>query len=365
MSRRRKVKACATPRIRPKSGTGKCQFTPDLRRFACEAYKYAYLSERPDAGPVASIHQAGKGRKGDEVWSKAFKNFMTTHGHSFASPSCPRPCTKTTFIKVVKRWLQRETSLQDGQQLVRASQAQRIGLSDSEVKELASLLGQPVIDDKCGSCKYFVSIEDAAVKRPRVRELVTKATVSTSALHRLLVEERQFLTYSMVDEVPVLPPRTLESREKAAEVWGCRKPWFVGHPSSTRSEHCPDVFWDPRWYEQFTFIIDATSFEDGATSAVKCKDHVYRDKAKVYGPTHVTDAKHVAATTKVMVYCIIHPYGGLVCGPDIMYTGSKIPRVSNDEKQDARKEELLPTWCAHVCLHFYCWRGGVLIGDRL
>ncbi len=226
------------------------------------------------------------------------------------------------------------------------------GLSEGELQLLASLIAEPVLDEDGDSCTYFSSIDAAAAERPQVQELVAKATVSTSVLHDVLVEDLELLKYNQVDEVPALKQSTLKKRQRASDIWGGRRAWLTGPDAGTRSHHRAEVEWDKRWYSQFTFMIDATSFEDGALSKGSSKENVYTLENKQWGPTHVTGPQTVTATTRVMVYCIIHPFGGLICGPDIVFTGSKIPHTTHGTHGDERKEQIqaknnaLPSWCA-------------------
>ena len=99
-------------------------------------------------------------------------------------------------------------------------------------------------------------------------------------------------------------------------------PWLYV-TNCTRSEADVPEYFDWEYYFNFTFMIDACSFEDGPGSGV-------------------TKSKFIVNSSKLMYYTVIHPQGGVICGPDLVYTGSKVPVSRSDDKA-----KILTDWC--VC----------------
>ena len=147
MARAKRSSKRARSHPKPKSLSGKCQWTPELRRAACDLYVQA-CRHHPDKNSDGSvIHDADKGRKGCPVWTQAYTEFLSLHGHSLHSPEMPRGCSRKQFINLVKTWHKRHQMYSHVQPLKRECHPHGTGLFEGELQLLASLIAEPVLDD--------------------------------------------------------------------------------------------------------------------------------------------------------------------------------------------------------------------------
>jgi hypothetical protein len=206
---------------------------------------------------------------------------------------------------------------------------------------------------------HFETIQQAidSEQGAALREILQHKKITANSVHKLLVRDLKVLSHSVADRRPRLPPGTLASRQSAAEVWSKRVPWLT---LSNQDEEVPAVaYFDWEYYFNFTFMIDACSFEDGPCSGVNKSKRVYRIPDRLWGPELEEDEQSIAKGTKLMYYVVMHPHGGLVVGPDLVFTGNRVPSTLSN-----CKEAMLTEWhesatppaerCTNLSLLAYC-----------
>ena len=148
--------------------------------------------------------------------------------------------------------------------------------------------------------------------------------------------------------------RTLRLRQQCAEVLAGRVPWLHrksfqlareagthgrATPLANSNEDVPavrgvkrpahPVFWKPEYYSQFTVVVDATTFTNREEPPVQNRQMVYVNRHHTHGPRLVKKDTPISAEVKLMVYAAIHPHLGLVAGPDVMFTGSRLKQSTD------------------------------------
>jgi len=85
-------------------------------------------------------------------------------------------------------------------------------------------------------------------------------------------------------------------------------------------------------------MIDAISFEDSdAPSSRSTRSYTLRHE--IPPPTIVEPKERIDAMNHVMGYTVLHPHEGVICGPDVVFTGRKVPEVHK-----AKKAQILEKW---------------------
>lgn len=316
------------PHPKPKATSGKAHFEDDQRVRSCLAYHIAHKEFRK-CEPDPRYVRSGKRGREDPVWSRAYE--LYEHGRRSASQYV-REATRRQFKDCVSRWYERWHAGEVCKRLGNASK-ERLGMTEVEVAYAVEVISTPV--QKGRSFVHFETIAQALAsdEGAELRAILKQRKVSTTRLHKLLVDDLKLLTHNVVDSRPELPKATLESREKAADIWAGRKPWTYQY-NATQNCNEPHYFdWD--YYFNFTFMIDACSFEDGpASGSKKQARNVYRKAGVLWGPEIEEPPQSIVKGSKLMYYTIIHPHGGVVCGPDLVYTGSKVPVAQAGDKAD-------------------------------
>lgn len=190
-----------------------------------------------------------------------------------------------------------------------------------------------------------------------------KSRVTMPVLHKWLMGNFPSLQYKPEDRVPRLCPSTRKGRKRCADVWRGDVLWFTrkrervlrplpgegGGEAGGQEEgqeeklgrDCPgqEVFWYPAWCGPFTFMLDATSFRNGEGPMHAPAPLVYSDRNNVYPPTPVTPDKSISQSSTTMVYVVIHKHLGVVVGPDIMLTGSKLKQSKSKLSKEEQFEQ--------------------------
>jgi hypothetical protein len=234
-------------------------------------------------------------------------------------------------------------------------------LSEAEIREAALILATP--QQQGSSFKHWRSVNDCKThdhpKRARFAQLCAKAKLKDEAFGERLMQKCPNLLHRVVaDKAGQLNPTTLKARQKAAAIWGGREPWKVLVHDRVAEQlgirmtdvddprllplHMRSEPWDWEYYRQFTFMLDATTFDD-SKGGIHSSQKVFCTPKQHYPPELVQPDKVVNCATKLMVYYVIHGYEGPVAGPFLMYTGSKTP---HHPSSDARHRDNFPHWCA-------------------
>lgn len=315
------------------STSGKAHFVAEQRIRACLSYQIAHKSIRKVS--VDAVHvRSGKRGFTDPVWTRAFELFEA--GKPSKSKAV-RQASRRQFKDLVSRWY---TRWDNGELCERVGQTGCV-LTQAEIQHAVQVIGTPV---KVGnSFVHFESMQQAldSDQGKEIRDILSVNKMSTNTLHHLLVNQLKLLSHKTADRRPKLPPGTLASRRQAAEVWAGRVPWLYV-TNCTRSEADVPEYFDWEYYFNFTFMIDACSFEDGPGSGVTKSKFVYGIPGKLWGPELEEPEQSIVNSSKLMYYTVIHPQGGVICGPDLVYTGSKVPVSRSDDKA-----KILTDWC--VC----------------
>ena len=286
--------------------------------------------------------------------TRAHENFLKHFPETKEPNQLPRPCSyKIFYDQVHKHYL----AYLRGDMLEDAPRGSITGLSPQELQELVELLVTPAVDD----CSYKLchSLTEAAEKSPRISELLNKATVSRQFLHKHLVDNK-LVRWIQEDTAEKLVERTLKQHIKAADIWAGREPWLEKlSPKFMRTHGETDqwntaayskalleaekglisIYFRPEYFKHFGFQIDACSFHT-KVDAKDTKARVYAPVDRVYPPKLVKGRKKKAKLMKVMMYVAIQRKGGIIQGPDMMYSGSSVCRKDGEK-----------SWC--VCLTCY------------
>lgn len=327
-----------SPHPKPKCNSGRSHWSEEQRANACSFYRAAFKRHyrnhpsKRDRSPTAEdLADALRGRCGDPVWSAAWHDYQLAQRKSEH-----RPLTSMRqYQKTVRAWLTRYSC---GEGTSRGGTDRLCPLSQSELDLAERALSTPI---KVGdSCIYFQTVGQCIEQSPlgpKLQELLARKNLRPQTLHRLLVKDLHILAYKKCDMREELAQTTLLQRRKTADVWARRKPWLF-RSSPTRSNHLP-VFFDWEWYFDYTFMIDAVSFEDGILSGGS-SPNVYQSISNRYGPQLLKRKKGIASTSKMMFYVMIHRHGGIIAGPSLVFSGSKVP-----QHMATQKASILAPWC--------------------
>ena len=224
-------------------------------------------------------------------------------------------------------------------------------MTDAESKRLAELLAKAI--KKGENVIRFTNLEEAKALVPEVADLCSKSNATTPVLHKWLLENNPTLQYEPEDRVPTLTPSTRKARQKCADIWRGERHWFKQkrvlrpHSKDGNPQHDTQksVYWDPAWYGPYTFMLDATSFCDREGPMHSQAPRVYSDSNHIYPPTPVEPDKSISQSTTIMVYAVIHKHLGLVVGPDIMLTGTKLKQTTSDTPKEKQLDDAgVKTW---------------------
>lgn len=327
----------------PSDPRGTAHFTEKTKICACQCYFDAYYEiykVRLDHCPLPKLVT---GRRGDPVISKAYESFMAVGTVDGVVIGEQRGCTRKAYIKLLHRYWPEYAATRSCPPPTRKK---AINLTVAEGKELAKLVATPV-KDASGSYSCWSCLADAKEKLPRVKALVDKAGATDRVLHDWLLDIEPDLRFGCQDTAFRLAPTTLKKRRECAEKWRGDACWFERVPPfKTRRVSKPEgcstmqpVTWDPAWFGQHTFMLDATHFcnKDASMKDPDITTKVYSMRGEVYPPRLVDAPKPISQATSIMVYTVIHKELGLVLGPDIMFTGTKLPMPRKRRGQAAEE----------------------------
>lgn len=106
-----------------------------------------------------------------------------------------------------------------------------------------------------------------------------------------------------------------------------------------------EYYFDMAFYHQSTVIVDATTFSNKPTTQPE-QPLVYANSHVHYGPRLRKPAKTILAEVKLIVHLAIHPFLGVIAGPDIMFTGSNLMLSKAQLTKTQQFENAgVETWC--------------------
>jgi hypothetical protein len=313
---------------------GKCHFLPTMRKRACSWFKAAHFKiYEYDLGSISEYRGKSRGQKRDVVWEEAFKLFVSGQSE-YERNALPRQTTYKSYKDLVVKWYD---AWERGLDCVRSSHHDA-NVTYDQLIHLATLLATGHEGDD-GSWSHYESVSDAREACAELKSKMEEYKLSATTLHNLLVHKHKLLKQKKADERPKHSKTTLQKRQYCSALWRGEIPWLHSTAAPTRSgEPVPVKFeWD--WYSHFTFMIDAVSFEDGGLSSSKSKN-VYSINKLTFPPALYEQVKRIDSTSRAMFYVVLHAHEGVVCGPDLVFTGSKVP-----ETEKASKASILKNWC--------------------
>jgi hypothetical protein len=319
---------------KPASAThGKCHFTPLMRKAASLCFKTEHFKTYGfDLHSIVNYRGKSKGNQRDVVWDEAFKMFV--RGQSkHEREALPRRITFKNYKDLVLKWYD---AWDRGLDCVRAS-LRGAHVTYDQLLELATVLATGR-EGEDGSWSHYQSIREARDKCEELDCKMDEYKLGESTLHHLLVHKYKLLKYTKADERPKHAKSTLLKRQRCSAIWRGDEPW-LHHAIPTRAGESVPVYFEWDWYSNFTFMIDAVSFEDGGSSSTKSKQ-VYSPRKQTFPPALYEQVKRIDSTSRAMYYVVLHAHEGVVCGPDLVFTGSRVP-----ESRKANKAEILKNWC--------------------
>lgn len=322
---------------------GKCHFPPAMRERASSCFKSAHsITYGYDLHSISDYRGKSKGNQRDVVWELAFKTFVSGHSEHQIS-ALPRKITYKNFKDLVLKWYD---AWDRGLDCVRAS-LRGAHVTYDQLLHLATLVAGGR-EGEDGSWSHYQSLREAKDECEELNSYMDDYKLSESTLHNLLVQKFKLLKYTKADERAKHAKSTLLKRQRCSAIWRGEEPWLRSELHTRAGESVPINFeWD--WYSNFTFMIDAVSFEDGGSSSSKTR-RVYSPSKQTFPPALYEQVKRIDSTSRAMYYVVLHAHEGVVCGPDLVFTGSKVP-----ESQKGNKAGILQNWCEFKkigsCLH--------------
>jgi hypothetical protein len=318
---------------KPKSRSKYAHWSESQREQACAFYVSAGKNlYGPSFDPVAP-HKAVEGRIGDQLWTTASQNFISSQRKGETKLVASRYQYKAMVRTYLRRWSLGESCRRQGKGI-------SCPLSQSEIELAVRVLGTPI--EEGDNHVYFETISECisrAADGDKLSTLLQRKQMSPESLHRLLVDQLKVLSYTVRDLRDELPDRTLQQRRTCSDIWAGRLPWLE-NPSPTRGIVSRKSFFQWSWYFSFIFMIDAVTFDDGIRS--RCKNQkVYQLKKKRFGPQTTQRKRGLDTATQLMIYVVLHPHGGIVAGPSLVLSGSRLP-----QSLASQKSTILAPWCA-------------------
>lgn len=328
-----------------KSTGRQAHFTGKQRQAACGVFKSVFKGQYGSDPVIVGkkfqcvgklSYAAQRGCKGDAVCNAAHRLYTNGAGEDHEEETPREHCSSAAFLKVVRTWYARWRAGESCERMEKP-----IILTEADVELCLQHIGEP-FDELEGSYIHYSSISKAVDASPELQEMQAryggKNKLTPTRLHKILVDDLKVLSHNMPDVKEPLCPRTLKSRRDAAEVWSGRVPWMQQASPAHRGGVQVDTYFKQEFYEQFTFMIDAVGMEDGPGSKPQRRAKVYRVAHKLWGPHLVGGQPGLKQASKMMIYVALHPEVGIVCGPDLVYTGSKVPLASKAEKAALLKQ---------------------------
>jgi hypothetical protein len=309
-----------SPHPKRKSAGPQAHFSREQHELACAFYRSAFKRKRHTSPDPADMYRGGPGCSGDPIWNVAWQDFQAGQ---LSEDRLEKPIKhRRQFKEVVRRWYHRYS---EARACCRQGSSADCDLSPCEIEFCVTTLTTPLQVGE--SYHYFETIADCIAQTEngdRLSALLPDKQMSNESLHRLLVDKLHVVKYAKCDTREELPDSTLKLRRACADKWAGRAHWLL-NPSPTRDARLVKSYFLWEWYFDYTFMIDATSFDDGIHSG-KHTQRVYQAVNKVWGPKLQRPKKSLDASSRMMFYVVIHRRGGIIKGPALMFTGSRVPQ---------------------------------------
>lgn len=335
--------------------------------------------EHYDKAIIKAVVEAVRNNMGDGKWDQLKAGRQVRHKRgcagddelslaraAFARAMSDHPqfdrVTPKVFVDLARRWGPRyHATGENGIKTVRVREAR---LSTDDLETAATILGTPYNDDE-DDPHYWRSAYDCLntehPQKAQFKGIFEKSRLRTSAGFEkmLLAKCSHIIVKKKADIREKLAKDTAKSRKDCSDVWGHRKAWRtlkrtraeregegVRARAAEEEETEQEVMWDWHYYKNYTFMIDATSFDDKPITrrnyqrAIMLKNLVHPPEVEKAPPS-------LNNATTIMVYTIIHPHLGVVLGPEVMYTGSTT-KPGNNQGAKNRHDPEFPYWCASL-----------------
>jgi hypothetical protein len=149
-----------------------------------------------------------------------------------------------------------------GQMGCESHKRRKVQLLTEEELKACDILGDPVLRD--GSWHFWRSVKEALqspeLKTSKGQRFFKRRGMKTPEAweRHLLSSHKKYLVKVFVDKRDKLTAKTLGERQHAAAVRRGDKPWFT----RGEGEDAKEVMWNPDFYEQFAFTLDAGTCAD-------------------------------------------------------------------------------------------------------
>ena len=335
---------------KPTKGHRAPHFSPAVCEHACHCFSDAYYVIEGKAVASERLPSLRAGPKPHPVLAAAYESFQREFLCDGQLITQARECSKENF-----RWILRTHWHQYfvNRTCPRPVRRKLVSLTDDETHELAGLLcKRPQLDD--GTYVAHENLAAAAKSYDRVKELIDKANATDAVLKQHLLDNVPGLKYQREDVAYALAPTTRMKRRSCAEILRGDAPWFKRPRTHQTRGQAPskdadseDVYWKQDWWAQHVFIGDATHFSDfrGDEKAKDSAPHVFvMSTDPPYPPREVPRPKSIRQSTSLMVYVVWHWFLGLVVGPDLMFTGTRLPFDEDLTREEQFKAHGLQSW---------------------
>ena len=111
--------------------------------------------------------------------------------------------------------------------------------------------------------------------------------------------------------------------------------------------------WSMDYYMMFTFMLDATTFTNISKQGSHGGEKVFKRRGVDYPPEDIKAGHNVRDACHLMAYTVLHPFLGVVLGPDFVYTGSSATNKQWDRSGSLRGKhaEGFGHWCVAPLWH--------------
>jgi hypothetical protein len=304
---------------KPASATyGKCHFLPTMRKRGRSCFKTMHaMTYSYNVGSISEYRGKTRGQQRDVVWEGAFKLFVLWQSEH-ERDALPRQTTYKSLKDLVVKWYD---AWNRGLDCVRSSH-QDAHVTYDQLLHLATLLATGHDGDD-GSWSHYEIFNDAREACAELKSKMEECKPSATTLHKLLVHIHKLLKHKKADGRSKHWKKTLQKRQYCSAIWRGEVPWLHRTAAPTRSGEPVRLKLEWDWYSHFTFMIDAVSFEDSGSSSSKSKN-VYSINEFTFPPALYEQVKHIDSTGRGMFYVVLPAHEGVVCGPDLVFTGSKV-----------------------------------------
>ena len=319
----------------PSEKYGRCHFSVPLREHACACFKDSHFDACGyNLKSIRDYESDAAGRVKDTVWESAYQSFIRGLPSKQRIP-CPRNTSYKNYYDLVNKWYD---SWDEGESCARGSKgSDRVPLE--VLYRIARLVAEGVEGEE-GSWVYFEDINEACERVPELRLILSEYSLRPATVFNLLVRKHKLVLFNRPDERDRHARSTLEKRQMCSQIWAGTRPWrTITSPTRSAAPLHINFEWD--WYSHFTFMIDAIIFEDSVPAKAPRSQRVFTLNDTTYPPHLLPPKPRIDSTNRAMFYVVLHPHEGVVLGPDLVYTGSKV-----SEALKGKKDEMLKDWCA-------------------